>query len=104
MIKIFFMMSVIILYCQCFKHHFLIKVRHFKNKTRYTTGDDKFVWVFDGSDAAKVIADPGAGDGGPVVGGLGPLQGLRLCWRQHYSREEQWHRGTECCVTRGCVQ
>ena len=45
--------------------------------------------MFDGSDAAKVIADPGAGDGGPVVGGLGPLQGLRLCWHQHYSREEQ---------------
>ena len=46
--------------------------------------------LFGGSDAAEDIADPGAGDGGPVVGGLGPLQGLRLCWHQHYSREEQW--------------
>ena len=43
--------------------------------------------MFGGSDAAEVIADPGAGDGGSVVGGLGPLQGLRLCWRQHYSRD-----------------
>ena len=41
--------------------------------------------LFGGSDAAEDIVDPGAGDGGSVVGGLGPLQGL-LCWHQHYSR------------------
>ena len=49
--------------------------------------------MFSGSDAAEDISDPGAGDGGPVVGGLGPLQGLRLCRHQHYSREEQRHGG-----------
>ena len=30
------MMSVIILYCQCFKHHFLIKVRLIKTKLDIT--------------------------------------------------------------------
>ena len=62
--------------------------------------------LFGGSDAAEDISDPGAGDGGPVVGGLGPLQGLRLCRHQHYSREEQWTvpQGADSCVTRGCVQ
>ena len=54
--------------------------------------------MFGGSDAAEDIPGPGAGDGGPVVGGLGPLQGLRLCWHQHYSREEQW---ADSCVMRG---
>ena len=59
--------------------------------------------LFGGSDAAEDISGPGAGDDGSVVGGLGPLQGLRLCWHQHYSREEQWtvSQGADSCVTPG---